>query len=947
MKKSRARLSALLASTALMFCGGAALAQAAGANAPAPVPAPQAPAPQTMDPIFAAHQKAWTTKPEFSSPLVDHLPAAAGGVPSPRDVLGHDIGAPKVLDHYADILRYYRALAAKSPRVKIVETGATEEGRPTVVVFISSATNIARLDQERQNLARLADPRGLSDAEAHRIIGETKPIYMALGGLHSAETGPPEMLMELAYRIVTQDDPMIAKIRDNVILAINPASDPDGRDRYADWYYANKIDDTNDLDPVPGAPYWGKYIFHDNNRDINYTGYSAKNLLKFYLEWHPQVIHDLHESVPFLYIYSGQPPQNPNLDPIMYAELPWFSNFEMAQLGKYGMPGVWDFGYVDAWSPGYVAFMSSNHNGLIRFYETFGNGGATTELRHVAPVDGPGEDLHARDQTKREWYRPNPPYKSVEWSMRDNTNFMETGLLTALQTASTFPDQVLENFYKKSADALTVGQTQAPYAYIIPGDQPDMTRAALVVNLLRQQGIEVGRLNAAATLKDGTFPAGSLIVKSDQPYGRLAHTLLEKQDYPDPKIHTYDDSAWTMGLMAHVTIAAISDPKALDLAATPVDQFAPQGVIDAPGAATYAVLDEGSINLARLPYALKDVKLAIAEQPFKIGQRTAPAGTFLVPGSAYDRLKAAVVPLGLTALALPGGVAGPTHPAETPRVAIYSTWGATQNVGWVRYAFDQFATPYDLILKDDVRKGGLRAKYDVIIIPSQGSPKNVVFDIPMRWKPLPYEKSAKFPSLGAYGSSPDIRGGMGLEGVEALKAFVEAGGLLITLGDSSAMPPAFGLAPDVETSSAPSGFYAPGPIVTAKILAPSNPLFYGYSNSEIPVRWATSSLFALPARARNEELMAFPGGKKGVLSGLMSGAEDVKDRPALIDEKLGEGRVLMFATNPVYRWQNFGEFRMLYNALFSSRSLDLGAPTAAADAAPPESKASDAEPGTL
>ena len=128
-------------------------------------------------------------------------------------------------------------------------------------------------------------------------------------------------MVESGYRLITEDSPLVKQIRDNVIVAINPASDPDGRDRYTDWYYRNKIDDTDDLDSVPGAPYWGKYIFHDNNRDINYTGYSARNLLKFYLDWHPPVIHDLHESVPFLYIYSGQPPQNPNIDPITYSEL--------------------------------------------------------------------------------------------------------------------------------------------------------------------------------------------------------------------------------------------------------------------------------------------------------------------------------------------------------------------------------------------------------------------------------------------------------------------------------------------------------------------------------------------------------------------------------------------------------------------------------------------------
>ena len=324
---------------------------------------------QGMDATFAEHQKAWITKPEFTSPLVDHLPTSTT-VPTPRLVLGHDIGAPRVLDHYADILKYYRALAEKSPRVKIISTGKTEEGRETVIVLISSEANLANIETYRKNLARLADPRGLSEADAATLIAQSKPLYVALGGLHSAETGPPEMLMELAYRLAVEDSPVIDKIRDNVIVGLNPATDPDGRDRYADWYYRNKIDDTDDLNPVPGAPYWGKYIFHDNNRDINFSGASASNLLAFYLDWHPPIVHDLHESVPFLYTFSGQAPQNPTLDPILFGELPWFSNFEVAQLTKYGMPGVWTHGYVDAWSPGYVAFMSSNHNGLVRMYET-------------------------------------------------------------------------------------------------------------------------------------------------------------------------------------------------------------------------------------------------------------------------------------------------------------------------------------------------------------------------------------------------------------------------------------------------------------------------------------------------------------------------------------------------------------------------------------------------
>ena len=453
--------------------------------------------------------------------------------------------------------------------------------------------------------------------------------------------------------------------------------------------------------------------------------------------------------------------------------------------------------------------------------------------------------------------------------MRDNTNYMETALLTGLQTTSTFPQEIVENFYKKSRDAVEAGRAKAPYAFIIPGDQPDMTRAALLVNTLRLQGIEVGQATAPLTLKEGTFPAGSFIVKRDQPYGRLAKILLEKQDYPDPKLKTYDDSAWTMGLMAHVKVVASADLKALDVPVEAVDRDDPQGAIDAQGAPAYAVLDYGSINLAKLRYVLKDTPIRIAEQGFKAGDKVVPAGSFIVEGSAYAKLKDAAVPLGLTAVALTDKVTVPAHDAAMPRVALFSTWGSTQNVGWVRYAFDQFGTPYSLMFKDEVKKGGLRARYDVIIIPSQGrSSKGLVFDIPMHGKPLSYEKTAEFKYLGDYGSSPDIRGGMGLQGLEELRKFVEQGGVLITLGDSSALPADFGLAPDIEVGRPSKDFYAPGPIVNAKVLATASPIFYGYADPTMSVRWATTALLSLPSYDRNNVLMEFPGGKKSVLSGL-------------------------------------------------------------------------------
>ena len=885
---------------------------------------------QQMDDDFAKSVKEWTTRPEFSSPLVDHLPKSSGGVPSPKDVLGYYIGAPKKLTYYADIMKYYQALAAKSPRVRIMNVGKTDEGRECAVVVVASEDSIKNLETYRGYLGQLADPRKITDAQARDIIAKAKPMYHIMGGLHSAETGPSEMLMELAYRLATEDTPLIKKIRDNVIVTITPAAEPDGRDRYVDWYYKYKINETSEQDQLPGPPYWGKYIFHDNNRDINYSQMSMRTLLSWYLDWHPPIMHELHESEPFMYTFSGQSPQNPTLDPILYGELPWFSNFEMEQMIKYGMPGVWTHAFVDMWSPGYLGFMSSNHNGMMRMYETFGNGGANTMHRRIDAGRGGGGGADAGGRggrggmTTREWYRPLPPYKETDWSMRNNTNYEETGVLTALQLTSAFPEIILENFYKKSRNSIESGKNDAPYGYVIPV-QNDMTRVAFVIKTLRLQGIEVGRATAEVKLKEGTYPVGSLVIKRDQPYGRLAKILLEKQDFPDPALTTYDDTGWTMGLMTHTKVIESADKAILDAAVQPVDKFEVHGTMTGSASAPfYAVIDNGSNNLVTLRYRLKDVAMRAVEQSFKSGDQEVPAGSFIVAGGAYAKLKGAVEPLGLTAVALTAAPTVPMHDVDLPRLAMYSTWGSTQEVGWVRHAFDQFEVPFDLIFKERVRQGNLRGSYDVIVVPNQGrGSKGLVYDIePRPGKPLAYTKSDQFKSLGMYGSSEDITGGMGLEGVVEFRKFVEAGGTLITLGTASAFPADFGITRTVEAARTTPAFYAPGPIVQAEILRTASPIFYGYTEKTIPVRWANGPLLTVPEKDREQQvLMRFPGGDASVLSGLMRGANEIRGRPAVLDVPEGSGRVVMFATNPCYRWQNFGEFGMLFNSIMHYNDL--------------------------
>ena len=925
---------------------------------------------QAQDEEYARLVKEWTTSPQFMSPLVDHLPKAPG-VPSPKDLLGYYIGAPKKLTRTSEIGKYYRALAAASKRVKVLTTGTTDEGRECLVAVIADEDTIRNLDTYKGYLAKLADPRGLSAEQAKQIISQAKPVYFFTGGLHSAETGPPEMLMELAYRIAVEDTPLYDSIRKNVIVMVNAASEPDGRDRYVDWYYKYKLSEEGENDRTPGPPYWGKYIFHDNNRDINYSQVTMSNWLKFYLEWHPPIMHDLHESQPLLYTFSGQSPQNPTLDPILYGEMPWFAQFEMTKMLGYGMPGVWTHAFVDMWSPGYLGFMSSNHNGILRMYETFGNGGANTMRRTIGGAGGPGAPdapppaeppaagRGARGGTAtaeaapdaaaaggrggrgggfaaREWYRPLPPPRDLLWSMRNNTNYMESAVLAGLELTAGFPKTVLENFYLKSRNSIEAGAKEAPYGYVFPANQKDLTRVAFIVNVLRKQGIEIGQANAEFKIAGTTYPAGSLVLKRNQPYGRLAKILLEKQNFPTDAQTTYDDTGWTMGLMSQAKVDEIADKSILDVPVKNIDLYDPPGSVAGSGPVT-AILHNGSNHLVTLRYRLKDLSFDALEAPAKAGNIELPAGTLLVASS--PRVAAEVQKLGLQAVAMTSAPDVKKHAVDLPRLAVYSTWGSTQDLGWVRYALDKFEVNYDLIYKERVKKGNLRASYDVVLIPSQGGrgggAKGLIFDVdPKPGKTFAYTKDPAFPTLGVYGESEDITGGMGLQGVGEFDKFVNDGGLLITLGAASYFAPQTFITKTVDAAPTTAAFYAPGPIVEAEILQQNHPIFYGYTEKVLPVRWAGGPLLRVPAdEQRRSVLMRYPGTDRSVLSGLMRGVAETRLRPAIIDEPVGQGRVLIFSTNPAYRWQNLGEFNMLANAILHFNDLPKPTPAPAANQA--------------
>ena len=818
---------------------------------------------QPADEEYTKKIREYTTEPFFLSPLVEYLPASSS-VPSPKAVLGDVAGAPGMLPYSADVYRYMRMLEAASPRVKVKSIGTTEEGREMIAVAVASETLLAGMEENRQRLSRLADPRTIrmDDAEAERLVAATVPVYYITGTIHSPETGAPTALMELAYRLAVDESPYIRFIRENVITLITPVVEVDGRDKQVDiynWHLAHPKDNW------PPLIYWGKYVAHDNNRDAMALRLKlTRNVLNTYLENRVTLLHDLHESVPFLYDNTvGDGPYNAWLDPILTNEWQMLGWHNVGEMTKFGMPGVFTHGTFDTWTPGYLMFIAATHNGISRLYETFGNAGADTLERTLRP-----------EEYSRTWYRQNPPLPRVKWSQRDNNNYQQTGLLTSLNYFAANGKQFLRNFYFKSKRSVEKPKAEGPAAYVFTADDPRPGAQAELLAVLQAQGCEVSRATAAFTVPaevkrkpkkeekpdDGEdedsgatagsgkkseknrpprpteivtrrYPAGSFVVRMDQPYSRIADMLLDYQYWSpeDPQKSPYDDTGWTFGELFNVRVARVSDPKFLEVPMEPV-----RGEIKAAGGArgtgtVFAVNHNADANLIALRYRLKDAAFEAAEVSFEAGGRKFAPGSFLIQGASRAEVDRAASELGLTAQALASPPAVKTHAVKLPRIAIVHTWLSTQDEGWWRLAFDERKIPYEYISTQAVANtSDLNARYDVLLFPpvNRGA-QAIVGGMPLWGNPLPWKTTRETPNIGKNDSTDDMRPGLGYAGLQNLKRFAERGGLFVGVMDTAELAVQFGLAPGVAVAR-PEKLKLTGSVVRSKIVDASSPIAYGY-----------------------------------------------------------------------------------------------------------------------
>lgn len=840
---------------------------------------------QPVDEEYTKKIREYTTEPFFLSPLVDYLPASKT-VPTPKAVLGDVAGAPGMLPYSADVHRYMRMLEKASPRVKVYSIGTSEEGREMIAVAVASEALLAQLEVNRARLAKLADPRTikLDDAEADALVAQSTPVYYITGALHSPETGSPTALMELAYRLAVDESPYVKNIRDNLVTLITPVVETDGRDRQVDVYNWHLAHPGQNWQPLI---YWGKYVAHDNNRDaMGLTLNLTRNVLNTYLGQRAQVLHDLHESFPYLYDNTiGDGPYNAWVDPILTDEWQLIGWNNVSEMTKMGMPGVYAHGTFDTWSPGYLMFIAATHNGISRLYETFGNAGADTVERTLSP-----------SEYSRTWYRQNPPLPRVKWSQRNNNNYQQTGLLTTLHYFANNGKLFLKNFYLKSKRSIEKPKNEGPAAYVFPADDPRPGAQAELLRVLQLQGCEISRATApfsvtvkskkkanseptptpadasanantqvaqgaipnnqrreageqsstnqaqpagqASVSKTATetrqFPAGSYVVRMDQPYSRIADALLDYQYWSprDPQQQVYDDTGWTWGELYNVQVVRVTDTSVLG---APLERVA--GNVRAKsgveGKGTVFVVNHNADDaLITLRYRLKGANVEAAEEPFTAAGKNFNRGSFIIRNITAAEMSRVAGELDLRATALTDAPKVKTHPVRAARIAFMHTWLSTQNEGWWRLAFDKLQIPYDYISTQDAAKdANLNAKYDVIIFAPVGrDPQSVVAGMPMYGNAIPWKTTPLTPNIGKIDSTDDMRPGLGLSGVENLRSFTRRGGVLITAMDTSDFAITFGLVQGV-TLQRPQRMKLVGTILRSKMVDAASPIAYGYTDS--------------------------------------------------------------------------------------------------------------------
>jgi hypothetical protein len=847
----------------------------------------------------------------------------AGAIVSPEKFLGFPVGADNKLARWDKIVEYMRVVAAGSPRVQVRELGKTTQGNPFIAVEVSAQDTMARLDRFRQLQRRLYFQDGEpSAAERDEIFAAGKAVVAITCNLHSTEIGASQMVLELVHRLATDNSPAVKKILDNVILVLVPSANPDGQIMVVDWFNRNLGTEFE----TSSMPYlYHPYVGHDNNRDMYMLTQKESQLTAKLLwqDWFPAVWLDEHQmgnSGARIFVMPATDPINPNVHPLIYRWNGILGQAQAAALEAAGKDGIiYNSTYTNFWQ-GAMAWSGWWHNqvGLLTEVasvriaspveqrravpgappaaEPAGAGAGRRQAETAGPIAAP------RDITPRTEYPR--PWMGGRWTLRDIVDYELIATMGLLETAADQRGALLRQIYEVNRVTVENGARTEPAAIIIPVSGQFEPRAAVrLAEKLLLAGVEVWRAGGAFDADGETYPAGTLVVPMNQAFARYAKDLLEKQTYPEvrrtpsaPPEPPYDVTAWSLGMLmgADATFAKKPIPAAAQLTKL-TDAPKLSGMVTGSGS-RFTFDYKGADTALAINRLLKDGAKVVFE-------RTGSAETVVVTGAPRQRMEALASALGVSVKATDASKDAAARAGKlaikAPRVGLYQSWTASMDEGWTRWVLEQWEFAPKTLHNADVRAGRLRQQYDVIVLADQR----------LRDILNGNESSA---------TRPEYRGGIGDEGVQALKAFVTDGGTLVMMGDSAELAIQKWPIPvrNLKLGLSRDQHFAPGTIVRVQVDAAS-PLGYGlppetfgfYNNSpfyEVDAGFASQRVSVI-ARYPSTDIVA---------SGWLKGEEFMAGRAAVVQVEMNPGRLILFGLRPQHRAQTQATFPLLFNALY-------------------------------
>jgi len=852
------------------------------------------------------------------------LSASAQKITSPQEVFGFQLGADRKLADWKELTAYYQKLAKESDRIRYEEVGKTTEGRPYVTLTISSAENLAHLERYREIQNKLSDPRITSEEEAKKLAAEGKTVVVITANVHSTEIASSQSIAEYAYRLATQNDEKTKRILDNVILVIVPSQNPDGQQLVVDWYKK-----------YVGTPYEGSspvviyhhYTGHDDNRDwATFTQVETRNAVEKVINpWKPEILYDLHQqgtNSARIYLPPFVDPIDPNIDPIIVSSINALGSNIALEIGQTGKKGVESYGVYDFWSP--LRDYIGHHNGLRILTES-------ASVNIASPVNIPFERLEkgiGYDAKRASWNFPNP-WQGGEWHLRDIVDYQLDALFSLANNAALYRERYLTNFYTVAKH--NSERKDWANSYVIPSGQEDSAAVQRLINTLRIGETEVKQATADFDADGQHFKAGSYIVHLNQPFGAYAKSVLEIQHYPNipeypggPLQRPYDVTAQTLPLLFGVKAVEVKDP--VQVAVTDVDRVktaAGKFERDAK-AAGYLIDDHTNTSL----YALFSL-LGKGVKAYRLTGANVEAGTIYLPKQKDldTNLAALVQSFPITVRSVAAAPTGTALEVHLPRIALYQSWVASMDEGWTRFIFDQNKIPYTRLVDEEIRKGDLNKKYDVVVIPDN-APRAITTGRGGFFEEVvtPTNNSAdakgtqarRAPDAERTGPKvPDeFTGGLGETGVASLKAFVENGGTVVALNKASQVYTTNeGPVSNALASVNKKDFYIPGSILEVAVDR-NHPIAFG-SPATVPVFFEQSPSFTIKSDAK---AVATYASDNSLLSGWILGGQYLKGTAAIVDQTQGKGHIILFGFRPQYRAISEVSYKFLFNSLLYATS---------------------------